>query len=50
MTTITIKKLDGTVHIIRPVFFDGNSLGIVEAITKSNLRYKIKNWVSYEVS
>lgn len=50
MTTITIKQTDGTIRVVRPVHFDGNSLGIVEAVTRSNLKYGIKNWVSFEVN
>lgn len=50
MTTITIKQIDGTTRVIRPLYFDGNAIGLVEAVTKSNLRYGVKNWTSYEVS
>ena len=46
MTTITIRMKDGSVRVIRPVHFDGNTKGLVDAITGStdgNRRYLTVN-------
>lgn len=41
---------DGTTRVIKPLYFDGNALGIVESVTKSNLKYGVKNWISFIVN